>query len=154
MFFDDFKNKILFRLRKALIICQIQYISLFDIKVYLQNLNNNQRAQIIEIKRRVIMQNLWILWSNFFVSTTRKNYVVVIFVFRFIASTIIVLSKSIVSTFVIFALNRSDDVLRNFYFIYHKIDHFIIDCLNNLLKNVHVNEIELENFNDENSKNA
>ena len=53
----------------------------------------------------------------------------------------------------IFALNRSDDVLRNFCFIYHKTDHFIIDCFNNLSKNVRVNEIELKNLNDENSKN-
>ena len=41
MFINDFKNKILFRLRKTLIIRQIQYISLFDMKAYLQNLNNN-----------------------------------------------------------------------------------------------------------------
>ena len=44
MFIDDFKNKILFRLRKTLIIRQIQYILLSDMKVYLQNLNDNQRT--------------------------------------------------------------------------------------------------------------
>ena len=54
----------------------------------------------------------------------------------------------------IFTSNRSDDVLRNFCFIYHKINHFIADYFDNLLKNVRVNEIELENFNDENSKNV
>ena len=43
MLIDNFKNKILFRLRKTLIIHQIQYILLFDIKVYLQNLNDDQR---------------------------------------------------------------------------------------------------------------
>ena len=42
MFIDNFKNKILSRLRKTLIIRQIQYISLFNMKIYLQNLNNNQ----------------------------------------------------------------------------------------------------------------
>ena len=41
MFINDFNNKILFRLRKALIIRQIQYISLFDMKAYLQNLNDD-----------------------------------------------------------------------------------------------------------------
>ena len=56
MFINDFKNKILFRLRKALIIRQIQYILLFDMKVYLQSLNNNQQIQIIETKKRAIMQ--------------------------------------------------------------------------------------------------
>ena len=43
MLIDDFKNKILFHLRKTLIIRQIQYILLFDMKTYLQNLNDNQR---------------------------------------------------------------------------------------------------------------
>ena len=57
MLINDFKNKILSRLRETLIIRQIQYISLFDMKIYLQNLNNNQRIQIIKIKKRVIMQN-------------------------------------------------------------------------------------------------
>ena len=42
MFIDDFKNKILFRLRKTLIICQIRYILLSDMKVYLQDLNDDQ----------------------------------------------------------------------------------------------------------------
>ena len=41
MFIDDFKTKILSRLRKTLIICQIQYISLFDMKIYLQDLNDD-----------------------------------------------------------------------------------------------------------------
>ena len=41
MFIDDFKNKILFRLRKTLIIRQIRYILLFDMKAYMQNLNND-----------------------------------------------------------------------------------------------------------------
>ena len=41
MLIDDFKNKILPYLRKTLIICQIRYISLFDMKVYLQNLNDD-----------------------------------------------------------------------------------------------------------------
>ena len=41
MFINDFKNKILFRLRETLIICQIRYILLFDMKVYLQNLNDD-----------------------------------------------------------------------------------------------------------------
>ena len=90
MFINDFKNKILSRLRKTLIIRQIWYISLFNMKIYLQNLNDDQRTQIIEIKRRVIMQTFQTLQNNFFVSTIRKNYVVVIFIFRFIASTIIV----------------------------------------------------------------
>ena len=154
MLIDDFKNKILFHLRKTLIIRQIRYILLFDMKVYLQSLNDDQRAQIIETKRRAIMQILRILRSNFFVSTTRKNYVVVIFVSRFITSTIIILLKSIVSIFMTSASNRSDDVSRNFYFICYKIDHFVADCFNNLLKNVYVNEIELENLNDENLKNV
>ena len=43
MLINDFKNKILFRLRKTLIIRQIQYILLFDIKIYLQSLNDDQR---------------------------------------------------------------------------------------------------------------
>ena len=43
MFIDDFKNKILFHLRKTLIIRQIRFILLFDMKVYLQSLNDNQR---------------------------------------------------------------------------------------------------------------
>ena len=43
MFINDFKNKILFRLQETLIIRQIQYILLLDIKVYLQNLNDDQR---------------------------------------------------------------------------------------------------------------
>ena len=57
MFIDDFKYKILLRLRKTLIIRQIQYILLFDMKVYLQNLNNDQRTQIIKTKKRIIIQN-------------------------------------------------------------------------------------------------
>ena len=61
MLINDFKNKVLFRLRETLIIRQIQYISLFDMKAYLQNLNDDQRTQIIETKRRVILQNLQIL---------------------------------------------------------------------------------------------
>ena len=154
MFIDDFKNKILLRLRKALIIRQIWYISLFDMKAYLQNLNDDQRIQIIKTKRHAIMQIFWILWSNFFAPTTKKNYVVVIFVSRFIASTIIIFLKLIVNIFVISALNRSDDVSRDFCFIYYKIDHFIVDCFDNSLKNARVNEIELKNFNDENSKNV
>ena len=111
MFIDDFKNKVLSCLRKTLIIRQIWYLLLFDMKVYLQNLNDDQRTQIIETKKRVIMQNFRILCSSFFVSTIKKNYVVVIFVSRFIASTIIVLLKLIVSIFVISASDRSDDVL-------------------------------------------
>ena len=105
MLINNFKNKILLRLRKALIIRQIQYILLFDMKVYLQNLNDDQQIQIIETKRRVIMQILQILRNNFFVLTTRKNYVVVIFVFRFIMSTIIIFLKLIVNIFVISASN-------------------------------------------------
>ena len=84
----------------------------------------------------------------------RKNYVVVIFVSQFIASTIIVFLKLIVNTFVIFASNRNDNVLRNFYFICHKIDYFIVNYFNNLSRNARVNEIEFENFNNENSKNV
>ena len=42
MLIDNFKNKILSRLRKTLIIRQIQYILLFDMKVYLQSLNDDQ----------------------------------------------------------------------------------------------------------------
>ena len=61
MFINDLKNKILFRLRKTLIIRQIQYISLFDMKTYLQNLNNNQRTQIIKMKGRIIIRNFRIL---------------------------------------------------------------------------------------------
>ena len=61
MFINDFKIKILSRLRKTLIIRQIQHISLFNMKVYLQNLNDDQRTQIIEQKKRVIMQNFRIL---------------------------------------------------------------------------------------------
>ena len=61
MLIDDFKNKIFSRLRETLIIRQIQYISLFDMKAYLQNLNDDQRTQIIKMKRRVIMQILRIL---------------------------------------------------------------------------------------------
>ena len=154
MLIDNFKNKILFRLQKTLIIRQIQYISLFDMKVFLQNLNDNQQIQIIKIKKRVIMQNLQILWSNFFVLTIKKNYIVVIFIFRFVALTIIVFLKSIVNIFVIFILNWNDDVSRNFYFIWYKIDYFIVNYFNNLLKNVCVNEIEHENLNDKNSKNV
>ena len=41
MFINDFKNKILFHLRKMLIIRQIQYILLFNMKDYLQNLNDD-----------------------------------------------------------------------------------------------------------------
>ena len=41
MLIDDFKNKILSCLRKTLIIRQIWYILLFDMKVYLQDLNND-----------------------------------------------------------------------------------------------------------------
>ena len=44
MLIDDFKNKILLRLQKTLIIRQIQYISLFDMKVYLQSLNDDQQT--------------------------------------------------------------------------------------------------------------
>ena len=44
MFINNFKNKILFRLRKTLIIRQIRYILLFNMKTYLQNLNNDQRT--------------------------------------------------------------------------------------------------------------
>ena len=123
-------------------------------KVYLQNLNDNQRIQIIKTKKRVIMQNLRILWSNFFVSTTRKNYVVVIFASRFTALIIIIFLQSIVSIFVTFASDWNDDVSRNFCFIYYKIDHFVADCFNNLSKNARINKIELENFNNENSKNV
>ena len=56
MFIDDFKNKILSCLRKTLIIRQIRYILLFDMKIYLQNLNDDQQTQIIKTKRRAIMQ--------------------------------------------------------------------------------------------------
>ena len=41
MFIDDFKNKILFYLQKTLIIRQIRYILIFDMKAYLQNLNDD-----------------------------------------------------------------------------------------------------------------
>ena len=58
MFIDNFKNKILLCLRKTLIIRQIRYILLSDMKIYLQSLNDDQRTQIIETKKRVIMQNL------------------------------------------------------------------------------------------------
>ena len=61
MLINNFKNKILFRLRKTLIIRQIRYISLFNIKTYLKSLNDDQRIQIIKTKRRVIMQNFRIL---------------------------------------------------------------------------------------------
>ena len=61
MFINDFKNKILFRLRKTLIIRQIRYILLYNIKVYLQSLNDDQRTQIIKTKKSVIMQNFRIL---------------------------------------------------------------------------------------------
>ena len=44
MLINDFKNKILSCLRKTLIIRWIQYILLFDIKVYLQSLNDDQRT--------------------------------------------------------------------------------------------------------------
>ena len=84
---------------------------------------------------------------------TRKNYVVLIFIFRLIISTIIVFLKLIIDIFVTFMLNENNNVLQNLYFIYYKIDHFVIDSFNNLSKNVHVNEIELKKFNDENSKN-
>ena len=116
MLIDDFKNKILFRLRKTLIIRQIRYILLFDMKVYLQSLNDDQRTQIIETKKRIIMQNLRILRNNFFVSITKKNYIIVIFIFRFIASTIIVLSKLIIYIFMTFASNRNDDVSSKYIF--------------------------------------
>ena len=99
------------------------------------------------------MQTLQILQNNFFVSTTRKNYVVVIFASRLTASTIIVLSRLIINIFMTFASDRNNDVLQDFCFICYKIDHFIIDCLDNSSKNVHINEIKLENLNDENSKN-
>ena len=58
MLINNFKNKILFRLRKTLIIRQIRYILLFDMKTYLQNLNDDQRIQIIEMKKRAITQIL------------------------------------------------------------------------------------------------
>ena len=154
MLIDNFKNKILFRLRKTLIIRQIRYISLFDMKVYLQNLNDDQRVQIIETKRRAIMQILRILRNNFFASTMRKNYVVVIFIFRLTAPIIIIFSKSIVNIFVASASNRNDNVSQNSCFICHKIDHFVVDYFNNSLRNARVNEIKLKNLNDENSKNA
>ena len=54
----------------------------------------------------------------------------------------------------IFALDRNNNVSRNFCFICYKINYFNINCFNNLSKNARVNEIELENFNDENLKNV
>ena len=123
-------------------------------KVYLRSLNDDQRIQIIEMKKRVIIQNFQILRNNFFVSTTRKSYVVIIFVFQFITSIIIVFSNSIINIFVTFTLNRSNDVSRILCFICYKINHFIIDYFDNLSKNVRVNDIKFKNFNNENSKNV
>ena len=100
------------------------------------------------------MQNLRILRSNFFVSITRKKYVIVIFIFRLIVSTIIVLLKLIVNIFTKSALNQNNDAAQNFYFICHKINYFVINYFNNLIKNICVNEIELKNLNDKNSKNV
>ena len=51
-------------------------------------------------------------------------------------STIINFSKLIINTFVIFVLNQIDNVTQDFYFIYYKIDYFIVNYFNNLLKNV------------------
>ena len=100
------------------------------------------------------MQNLRILQNSFFVSTMKKNYIVVIFVFRFITSIIIIFLKLIVNIFVISASDQSNNVSQNFCFICYKIDHFVVDCFDNSSKNARVNEIKLENLNDENSKNV
>ena len=75
---------------------------------------------------------------------TRKSYVVVIFIFWYLVLTIIVLLKLTIDIFIIFALNRNNDVIQNWYFFCHKINYFIVDCFVNLLKNICFNETKLK----------
>ena len=69
-------------------------------------------------------------------------------------STIIIFLKLIVNIFVISALNQNDNVSRDFCFICHKINYFIINYFDNLLKNARVNKIKLKDLNNKNSKNV
>ena len=52
MLIDDLKDKVLSRLREALANTQIRHISLIDLKIYLQDLNDDQKALMIDKERR------------------------------------------------------------------------------------------------------